>query len=77
MPCPSLVFRRTESLNGIEGATISSERFKELMLHPTNPIDRSESEVLEHINPLNQLTSLLRRIWIKDLNFLAFFIKFS
>ena len=40
------IIESTKSSNRIEGVTVPSKRFKELMAHPTKPKDRSEAEIL-------------------------------
>src|SRR3972149_5821969 len=49
------VIESTESSNRIEGVTVAPERFKELMLHPTKPRDRSEAEIIGYRNILSQI----------------------
>ena len=49
------VMESTESSNRIEGVTVSPERFKELMLHPGKPKDRSEAEIIGYRNILSQI----------------------
>ena len=49
------VIESTESSNRIEGVTVSPERFKELMLHPTKPKDGSEAEIIGYRNILSQI----------------------
>ena len=49
------IIESTESSNRIEGVTVAPERFKELMLNPTNPRGRSEAEVLGYRNVLSQI----------------------
>lgn len=46
----------TESSNRIEGVTVSSKRFKELMSpHPSKPKDRSEAEILGYREALSKI----------------------
>ncbi|MEK7868143.1 MAG: hypothetical protein AAB157_02075 [Candidatus Omnitrophota bacterium] len=40
------IIESTESSNRIEGVTVPSKRFRELMAHPSKPKDRSEAEIL-------------------------------
>ncbi|MFH0939088.1 MAG: Fic family protein [Planctomycetota bacterium] len=40
------IIESTESSNRIEGVTVPSNRFKELMARPSKPKDRSEAEIL-------------------------------
>ncbi|MCX5805635.1 MAG: Fic family protein [Proteobacteria bacterium] len=49
------VVESTESSNRIEGVSVSPSRFKEIMLHPVQPRDRSEAEILGYRNILSQI----------------------
>jgi Fic family protein len=49
------IIESTESSNRIEGVTVAPNRFKELMLRPTKPRDRSEAEILGYRNILSQI----------------------
>jgi Fic family protein len=60
------IVESTESSNRIEGVTIPAARFKELMLHPTKPQDRSEAEILGYRNVLSQIHSTPDRFDISE-----------
>lgn len=49
------IIESTESSNRIEGITIPSKRFKELMAHPVKPKDRSEAEILGYRQALSRI----------------------
>ena len=49
------IIESTESSNRIEGITVPSKRFKELMAHPTKPKDRSEAEILGYRQALSKI----------------------
>lgn len=49
------IIESTESSNRIEGVTVAPERFKELMLGPAKPKDRSEAEILGYRSILSQI----------------------
>ncbi|OGW83324.1 MAG: hypothetical protein A3C47_00375 [Omnitrophica bacterium RIFCSPHIGHO2_02_FULL_51_18] len=49
------IIESTESSNRIEGVTVPSKRFKELMAHPTKPKDRSEAEILGYREALSKI----------------------
>ncbi|MFQ5906732.1 MAG: Fic family protein, partial [bacterium] len=49
------IIESTESSNRIEGVTVAPERFKELMLRPAKPKDRSEAEILGYRSILSQI----------------------
>lgn len=50
------IIERTESSNRIEGVTVPSKRFKELMAHPSNkPKNRSEAEILGYREALSKV----------------------
>jgi Fic family protein len=49
------IIESTESSNRIEGITVPSKRFKELMAHPTKPKDRSEAEILGYREALSKI----------------------
>jgi len=49
------IIESTESSNRIEGVTVAPDRFKELMLRPAKPKDRSEAEILGYRNILSQI----------------------
>ena len=49
------IIESTESSNRIEGVTVAPDRFKELMLHPAKPKDRSEAEILGYRNVLSRI----------------------
>jgi len=49
------IIESTESSNRIEGVTVSPNRFRELMIHPTEPRDRSEAEIIGYRNVLSQI----------------------
>ena len=66
------IIESTESSNRIEGVTVSPERFKELMLHPTNPKDRSEAEVLGYRNVLSQVHTTPQTFGIDEETILLF-----
>jgi len=51
------IIESTESSSRIEGVTVPSKRFKELMAHPSKPKDRSEAEILRQVR-----SSLFRRL---------------
>ena len=60
------VIESTESSNRIEGVTVSPERFKELMLHPTKPRDRSEAEIIGYRDILSQIHTTADRFEITE-----------
>ena len=49
------IIESTESSNRIEGITVPSKRFKELMAHPSKPHDRSEAEILGYREALSKI----------------------
>ncbi|GAF69917.1 unnamed protein product, partial [marine sediment metagenome] len=49
------IIESTESSNRIEGVTVPSKRFKELMAHPSKPKDRSEAEILGYREALSKI----------------------
>lgn len=49
------VIESTESSNRIEGITVPAKRFKELMVHPVKPKDRSEAEILGYRKALSKI----------------------
>ncbi|MBA3051619.1 MAG: Fic family protein, partial [Candidatus Omnitrophica bacterium] len=49
------IIESTESSNRIEGVTVPSKRFRELMAHPTKPRDRSEAEILGYRRALAKI----------------------
>lgn len=49
------IIESTESSNRIEGITVPSRRFKELMAHPIRPKDRSEAEILGYRQVLSKI----------------------
>jgi len=49
------IIESTESSNRIEGITVPSKRFKELMAHPSKPKDRSEAEILGYREALSKI----------------------
>lgn len=49
------IVESTESSNRIEGVTVSPDRFKEIMIRPSQPRDRSEAEILGYRNILSQI----------------------
>ena len=49
------IIESTESSNRIEGVTVPPERFKELMVRPAEPKDRSEAEILGYRSILSQI----------------------
>lgn len=49
------IIESTESSNRIEGITIPTQRFKELMVHPVKPHDRSEAEIIGYRNVLSSI----------------------
>src|SRR3989344_7779672 len=49
------IIESTESSNRIEGVTVPSKRFKELMAHPSRPKDRSEAEILGYREALSKI----------------------
>lgn len=49
------IIESTESSNRIEGVTVPSKRFKELMAHPSKPKDRSEAEILGYRQALSKI----------------------
>ena len=60
------VIESTESSNRIEGVTVAPNRFKELMLHPTKPRDRSEAEIIGYRNILSQIHATPERFEINE-----------
>lgn len=49
------IIESTESSNRIEGVTVPSKRFKELMAHPSKPKNRSEAEILGYREALSKI----------------------
>jgi len=49
------IIESTESSNRIEGVTIPEKRFRELMVNPVKPKDRSEAEILGYREVLSQI----------------------
>jgi len=49
------IIESTESSNRIEGVTVDPDRFKELMMRPSQPRDRSEAEILGYRQALSQI----------------------
>jgi len=49
------IIESTQSSNRIEGVTVPSKRFKELMAHPSKPKDRSEAEILGYREALSKI----------------------
>jgi len=49
------IIESTESSNRIEGVTVPAKRFKELMVHPVKPKDRSEAEILGYREILSSI----------------------
>jgi Fic family protein len=66
------IIESTESSNRIEGVTVAPERFRELMLHPTNPKDRSEAEVLGYRDVLSQIHTTPQKFEISEETILLF-----
>jgi Fic family protein len=60
------IIESTESSNRIEGVTVAPDRLKELMLHPTQPNDRSEAEILGYRNILSQIHTTPDRFDINE-----------
>jgi Fic family protein len=60
------IIESTESSNRIEGVTVSPDRFRELMVHPTEPIDRSEAEIIGYRNVLSQIHTNTERFDITE-----------
>lgn len=58
------IIESTESSNRIEGVTVSPERFRELMRHPTKPKDRSEAEILGYRRVLSRIHMASERFQI-------------
>ncbi|MDI6809104.1 MAG: Fic family protein [Candidatus Eisenbacteria bacterium] len=61
------IIESTESSNRIEGVTVAPERFKELMLRPRRPKDRSEAEILGYRNILSQIHTTPGRFAIDEM----------
>jgi len=66
------IIESTESSNRIEGVIVAPERFKELMLHPMNPRDRSEAEVLGYRSVLSQIHTTPQKFEISEETILSF-----
>jgi Fic family protein len=49
------IIESTESSNRIEGVTVAPNRFKQLMLNPIRPKDRSEAEILGYRDVLSRI----------------------
>jgi Fic family protein len=49
------IIESTESSNRIEGVTVPSKRFKELMAHSSKPKNRSEAEILGYRQALSKI----------------------
>jgi Fic family protein len=60
------IIESTESSNRIEGVTVPPERFKELMLHPATPRDRSEAEILGYRRVLSEIHVAPERFQIDE-----------
>lgn len=60
------IIESTESSNRIEGVTVAPDRFRELMLHPIKPKDRSEAEILGYRNVLSQIHTTPDRFEITE-----------
>lgn len=60
------IIESTESSNRIEGVTVTPDRFKQLMLHPTKPRDRSEAEILGYRSILSQIHITPERFKIEE-----------
>jgi hypothetical protein len=66
------IIESTESSNKIEGVTVPPDRFKQLMLNPTRPKDRSEAEILGYRSILSQIHITPERFQIKEDTILIF-----
>jgi Fic family protein len=60
------VIESTESSNRIEGVTVAPDRFRELMLRPAKPRDRSEAEIIGYRNILSQIHTTPDQFEIND-----------
>jgi Fic family protein len=66
------IIESTESSNRIEGVIVAPDRFKELMLHPVNPQDRSEAEILGYRSILSQIHTTPEKFEINEETLLSF-----
>lgn len=66
------IIESTESSNRIEGVTVAPNRFKELMLRPTKPRDRSEAEILGYRNILSRIHTTPDRFDVDEATILQF-----
>lgn len=66
------IIESTESSNRIEGVTVAPDRFRELMLRPEQPRDRSEAEILGYRNVLSQIHTAPDRFQISEETILRF-----
>jgi Fic family protein len=60
------IIESTESSNRIEGITVPPDRFKQLMLNPSKPKDRSEAEILGYRSILSQIHITPERFQIEE-----------
>ncbi len=60
------IIESTESSNRIEGVTVPSRRFKELMAHPVRPKDRSEAEILGYREALSKIHTKPESFFIEE-----------
>ncbi len=66
------IIESTESSNRIEGVTVPAKRFKELMLHPVKPKDRSEAEILGYREVLSSIHTKPESFLIEEKTILGF-----